>query len=815
MSAVASVDPFLICAPHEPESRGLSLQQGVSSRVYFAVLRGMSVAVKLFLPRNGGLDNRELGFFRKEMHVLLSCRHPHIVSIVGVSDPMLNSNQYGSASNEKDRVVWYAMEALDCSLGSFLRDYIGDSKSRTRAASVEFAYTVTKTAAAHVISGIRYLHGKGISHGDVQVTNVLVSVGNAHFAARHGAVLPIGNAGHGLVFKLCDVSYVDGEDQCERDLKGYSKILSSMLLLTPNRSLIWLEQIADLFGRPVSPMTVVYCDWLIQCEAPMKCLLSKDLISPCYSCGAFQVPALLAERFSYLDDGGRVRPVNEYVDLQWAIPPRQFSSWRSEFQECLGPLVEKELLAVVASRPDDKEVPLDRSFQVQESVEHLWHVLPSPVFAEEYKSRVEYWVEKTDPSVKPQVYFNEFTLALKGYSKQRSAEGQYCKTTLLMGANTYVHQKSVSDLWKINGYKTVLVGKDEYTDIRQVHPRWSTSFGIQIAIISSDGYYLLRRRGHLSQVSTSPRVWTCPVVEGFNLKDIGRESKMTLLDVCRRALKEEANILDLPDSMFPLFYVGGLFLKLDTGEWGCYGVLDLRKLGPQCLEWNASSLAAKFCYAQDASEFGVDCHRIPVSQDELARYLVQNEASLASSTLLTTLEFLIAEFGETSMNSVFQREHSANRNRLEESLNEGRYAEGPAMQRNATVTVERCVSSLQEGPQFSASTSRLELILRRTEAVVLSGAARISNLFYDPSESSFRQILSFWLFVETSFGSELASLWTARRASASLPQDPDILSCFFYCASAPATRAFYNEWVSRTFDHMKEPQSLAGAPSLS
>ncbi len=93
------------------------------------------------------LDNKELVRFKQEYEVLKSLHSPYIVEVYA----------YNDLKNE------YTMESMDESIYDYIR------KNNT-----ELTLTDRKKIIAQVCKGLSYIHGKGLLHRDISLTNVFI-----------------------------------------------------------------------------------------------------------------------------------------------------------------------------------------------------------------------------------------------------------------------------------------------------------------------------------------------------------------------------------------------------------------------------------------------------------------------------------------------------------------------------------------------------------------------------------------------------------------------------------------------------------------
>jgi serine/threonine-protein kinase 24/25/MST4 len=135
----------------------LELQEKLGEGAFGEVFRArhrqgrFTVAVKVVAPEAGDAEA-----LKSEIDILRSCRHPCIVSY------------YGCLGPDDEGRLWILMDL--CALGS-LAHALRDTAADTAAMGEEqIAYVCHG-----VLMALAYLHGKGVTHGDVKCANLLLS----------------------------------------------------------------------------------------------------------------------------------------------------------------------------------------------------------------------------------------------------------------------------------------------------------------------------------------------------------------------------------------------------------------------------------------------------------------------------------------------------------------------------------------------------------------------------------------------------------------------------------------------------------------
>ena len=147
--------------------------EGASSRVYLATFKGKPVAMKQYVMDNVKLPHNQQLLLR-EAGELQHLDHENVIKCFGV------------CTDNASVVLELAKKTIDLEGNAYdihsLRQLLDTTLE-------QFPDSLKHEALYHIVSGLEYLHSKGIVHGDLKSANVLVSE----------------NEKGDYVFKLCDM----------------------------------------------------------------------------------------------------------------------------------------------------------------------------------------------------------------------------------------------------------------------------------------------------------------------------------------------------------------------------------------------------------------------------------------------------------------------------------------------------------------------------------------------------------------------------------------------------------------------------------
>ncbi len=151
--------------------------EGAYGLVHEAYWLGCKIAVKI-------IETSEISVLQQEVKNLAGLRHPNIVQLLGfsVAKPKEEENNKGKGKGKdqgknKGRKSMILMELMDEDLHRLIED-------RCRSTREPFRQVVAIDIISQIAAGMAYLHDKGIVHGDLKASNVLVNHRGGHIDAK-------------------------------------------------------------------------------------------------------------------------------------------------------------------------------------------------------------------------------------------------------------------------------------------------------------------------------------------------------------------------------------------------------------------------------------------------------------------------------------------------------------------------------------------------------------------------------------------------------------------------------------------------------
>ncbi len=182
-------------------------------------------------------------------------------------------------------------------------------------------------------------------------------------------------------------------------------------------------------------------------------------------------------------------------------------------------------------------------------------------------------------------------------------------------------------------------------DLYETIPHFSHSFGVSLAVVTSDGYTLFTQRG--KHVGSRPRVYETSVVEGLS-RPIDRSTTSEAPDVYRCACRGLAEELGLHEAIdFSVSDITFLSFGVDTyyGLRGLTGIVKIKKSIEKLLRLWDNGVRDKF---ENQKLFP-----IPFTPQDVVAFAYSHQPFAPGPTLYHAL---IHEFGREEVESALARE---------------------------------------------------------------------------------------------------------------------------------------------------------------
>ena len=240
------------------------------------------------------------------------------------------------------------------------------------------------------------------------------------------------------------------------------------------------------------------------------------------------------------------------------------------------------------------------------------------IYGEDFRRHHESW----SAMARAGNVFNGPVLALSEYRIDRSAHLERAGLRLQFAENDYVTQRAVADCYR------GLDSGEQRLQVEQMRKGvgdaglYSATFGVSLAVITSDDMLIWLRRSEMSAVNSG--LITCTTAEGMNRDDIrsGLPDPYLCAD---RGLHEELG-LRLSNTELPRIHLTALTLNLEWWEWNLLGHLRLADLPEQALDSHAIRQYFTSAVAKDKWETAQPVFTA-FEPDEVARFVHDNDVT--------------------------------------------------------------------------------------------------------------------------------------------------------------------------------------------
>ncbi|OWF54506.1 uncharacterized protein LOC110444378 [Mizuhopecten yessoensis] len=255
---------------------------------------------------------------------------------------------------------------------------------------------------------------------------------------------------------------------------------------------------------------------------------------------------------------------------------------------------------------------------------------------------------------------NNPTTALKGLVLARPGEDEKQTIDLLFEESDYCHHRSMREIWMS------LSPTEKNTEVPykgDVHPYFSNSFGLHVAILTNEGpdkpqKFVFPQRARRKGMS-SPGNFTCGAVESVSKPDYiksGGDTHVNLLSTAVRGLMEEIG-LELTGKDLDAICLTTIYLKFDFHEWGMCGFVDLKdeRIAEQH-RLSAENIKARFTSGPKDKFEHQTLTFVDFELEPMVKFVSENHENFASSAKLVVVKVLEAFFGSDKVHQKFNQD---------------------------------------------------------------------------------------------------------------------------------------------------------------
>ncbi|CAH1272445.1 MAP3K7 [Branchiostoma lanceolatum] len=250
-------------------------------------------------------------------------------------------------------------------------------------------------------------------------------------------------------------------------------------------------------------------------------------------------------------------------------------------------------------------------------------------------------------------------LALKVLVTDRAGEEEEQKLELKFVESTYCHHRAMREIWRS-------FQEPEQRELVPckgiVHPYYSTSFGLHVAILTNEGpgnpqKFIFARRAKREGMA-SPGTFTCGAVESCSVKDYivkeNGDTNVSLLKTAARGLDEELRV-ELKDRDLEALVLNTVYLKFDNHEWGLCGYVDLTdpRVAPEA-RLSFDQLRGRFTTGPKDKFEHEEVVAVDFELGPMVEFVRHNYGDFASSAKLVVVKVMQAFFGVAAVEHAFK-----------------------------------------------------------------------------------------------------------------------------------------------------------------
>ncbi|XP_069132318.1 uncharacterized protein [Argopecten irradians] len=285
---------------------------------------------------------------------------------------------------------------------------------------------------------------------------------------------------------------------------------------------------------------------------------------------------------------------------------------------------------------------------------------PHEHWTEEETGQYQDYLEKYLKMAKKKEIDNNPTTALKNLVLARPGEDEKQTIDLFFKESDYCHHRSMRQMWMS------LSSSEKNREVPykgDVHPYFSNSFGLHVAILTNEGpdkpqKFVFPQRARRKGMS-SPGNFTCGAVESVSKPDyvnVKGETYVNLLNTAARGLMEEIG-LELSGDDLDAICLTTIYLKFDFHEWGMCGFVDLKdeRISEQH-RLSAENIKARFTSGPKDKFEHQTLTFVDFQLEPMVEFVSKNHENFASSAKLVVVKVLEAFFGSDKVHQKFNQD---------------------------------------------------------------------------------------------------------------------------------------------------------------
>jgi hypothetical protein len=163
---------------------------------------------------------------------------------------------------------------------------------------------------------------------------------------------------------------------------------------------------------------------------------------------------------------------------------------------------------------------------------------------------------------------NNIIFSLQNVKQIREEGEERQELRLVFKKTTYLHHRTMLAVWQS------LDDQTKWNEIKDqkhnLHPKFATSFGVQIGIITKDNYLVFSKRANT--VTINPNLMICTMTEGMSSADVDKKGNPDIFNTAKRGLNEELGVNVRKKGV----HLTTLFINFTSFHVGFYGYIDMR-----------------------------------------------------------------------------------------------------------------------------------------------------------------------------------------------------------------------------------------------